>query len=387
MLIFDHKGKVNKMASINKRKEITAKKPYVLSYYDPVLCKWKKATYSDKQTAQEELLRWENIAHYHKTHNPVWEALYYQADDTITIQDVFEAYTNNVLSHKLNQLTITRYTAVMNSVAKIFSLETPVKNIRSMKRDGLIGWEIYKAERSKTCKRNGVNSYLRDLRNIFMWAKCNGGPQGQGMVNFEVITKNDKYHSSEVEELQIKVWKDEEIMTLFNHPGLSEFQLDLITLYFRTGARAKELLGYNYKNRNKELQWYHVDFDKREISILPKRKQSRKLAKQHPVVMEILRKWKDQGNERPLPFAYKKLRQIIREINDITGVQFTCHDLRRLKAQLAEEEFGDMQLAGYAIGDTTQSVVQRHYAPVSHATMDKINNSVESAFNRKIGEA
>jgi hypothetical protein len=58
-----------------------------------------------------------------------------------------------------------------------------------------------------------------------------------------------------------------------------------------------------------------------------------------------------------------------------------------LKAQLAEEENGDIQLAGYAIGDTTSSVVSKHYAPVSHATMDKINDSIDSAFNRKMGVA
>ena len=103
--------------------------------------------------------------------------------------------------------------------------------------------------------------------------------------------------------------------------------------------------------------------------------------------MDILRKWKDQENEKPLPFAYKKLRGLIADISSITGIDFTCHDLRRLKAQLAEEENGDIQLAGYAIGDTTQSVVSNHYAPVSHTTMDKINNSVDSAFNRKMGVA
>jgi len=54
---------------------------------------------------------------------------------------------------------------------------------------------------------------------------------------------------------------------------------------------------------------------------------------------------------------------------------------------LAEEENGDIQLAGYAIGDTTKSVVKNNYAPVSHTTMDRINNSVDDAFNRKMGVA
>tara|TARA_Y100001938_G_scaffold133783_1_gene193501 strand:- start:5390 stop:6517 length:1128 start_codon:yes stop_codon:yes gene_type:complete len=375
------------MASINKRSEKNAKKPYVLSYFDPVKGKWQKATFKHENDANEELRRWENIAHYHKTNNPIWHAMYYQADTAVTIHDVFDAYTTNVLDKKLNQLTSTRYTSVMNSVAAVFPLDTPIDNIRGTKKDGLLGWEIYKAHRSKTCKRNGINSYLRDLRNIFMWATTNGGSQGRGMVNFEVITKTDRYNASEVEDLEFKIWEDNEILSLFNHPKLSEFQRDILTLYTYTGARAKELVGYNYRNRKKELEWHHIDFNERTISLLPKRKKTRKLAKQHPIVMDILKKWKDEGKEKPLPFAYKKLNRIIKEINAITGIQFTCHDLRRLKAQLAEEENGDIQLAGYAIGDSTQSVVTKHYAPVSHATMDKINDSIDNAFNRKMGVA
>jgi integrase len=375
------------MASINKRREKNAKKPYVLSYFDPVKGKWQKATFQHENDANEELRRWENIAHYFKTNNPIWHAMYYQADVAVTIQDVFDSYTTNVLDTKLNQLTSNRYMSVMNSVAAVFPLDTPIDNIRGTKKDGLLGWEIYKAHRSKTCKRNGINSYLRDLRNIFMWATTNGGSQGRGMVNFEVITKTDRYNASEVEDLEFKIWEDNEILSLFNHPKLSEFQRDILTLYTYTGARAKELVGYNYRNRKKELEWHHIDFNERTISLLPKRKKTRKLAKQHPIVMDILRKWKDQGKEKPLPFAYNKLNRIIKEINAITKIQFTCHDLRRLKAQLAEEENGDIQLAGYAIGDSTQSVVTKHYAPVSHATMDKINDSIDNAFNRKIGVA
>ena len=375
------------MASINIRSEKNAKKPYVLSYFDPVKGKWQKATFQHEHDANEELRRWENIAHYHKTNNPIWHAMYFQTEETVTIQNVFDAFTANVLDKKTNMDTVEKYENVMNSVKPIFPLDTPVDNIRSMKENGLLGWEIYKSKRNETCTRNGINSYLRDLRHIFNWARVNGGSQGRGMVNFEVVTKNDKYNASEVNQVVFKVWTDEEILTLFNHADLSEFQKDLLTLYTYTGARATELLGYNYKRRDKVLEWHHVDFNERTISLLPKRKYSRKLAKQHPIVMDILRKWKEEGKEKPLPFGYKKLRGIIADINDITGIQFTCHDLRRLKAQLAEEENGDIQLAGYAIGDSTKSVVSKHYAPVSHATMDKLNDSIDNAFNRKMGVA
>ena len=375
------------MASIYKRKEPDRKSPFIVRYKDPITNLWKSEAWSTAVEAEESHQKWTLIETYRKNNNPAWKSLYQKADVIVTIQDVFDAFDENVLEAKLNQLTVNKYHNVMDSALEVFSSDTPVESIRGIKRDGKLGWEIYKAHRDQSFTRNGINSYLRDLRHIFMWALTNGGPQGRGMVSFEIITKSDKYNDSELPDTDFKIWEDQEIISLFNHPDLSDFHLDFLTIYTYTGARATELLGYNYLNRKKELQWHHIDFAERTISLLPKRTKSRKLAKQHPIVMEILRKWKDEGKERPLPFGYGKLRGIITEINELTGIKFTCHDLRRLKAQLAEEENGDIQLAGYAIGDSTKSVVSKHYAPVSHTTMDKINNSVDSAFNRKVGVA
>ena len=378
------------MASMYQRKD-KAKRAFVVRYKDPLSLKWKSESHSSKVKAQEAEQKWSLIETYRKNGNPAWKDMYYHQDQVVTIRDVFTAYEDNVLANKTNELTVKKYKAVMNSALDVFPEDTPVESIRGLTREMGVGrkqgWEIYKAHRDYTCSRHGINSYLRDLRNIFMWALANGGPQGRGMVNFEVLTKQDKYGVAEMPDLQFKVWTDDEIMNLFNHPGLSEFQYDMVTLYVYTGARAKELVGFNYLNREKELKWHHIDFNERTISLLPKRKKSRKLAKQHPIVMAILKKWKDEGNERPLPFSYEKMRNLIKDINAITGISFTWHDLRRLKAQLAEEENGDLRLAGYAIGDTSTAVVSKHYAPVSHSTMDKINDSVDLALNRKMGMA
>ena len=44
-------------------------------------------------------------------------------------------------------------------------------------------------------------------------------------------------------------------------PSLNEFQHDLLRLYLYTGARATELVGYDYLNRDNELQCHHIDFN------------------------------------------------------------------------------------------------------------------------------
>jgi integrase len=135
-------------------------------------------------------------------------------------------------------------------------------------------------------------------------------------------------------------------------------------------------------NRKKELHWHGVDFTERKILTLTKGKKSFESKRQHPRVMQILAKWKAQGFEAPLPFAYGKLRQYVNTMNEILGIEFTAHDLRRLKSQMSEAELNDIAYAAAAIGDTSTGMVSKHYAPQSDATMDKINNAVSDRLNR-----
>ena len=65
---------------------------------------------------------------------------------------------------------------------------------------------------------------------------------------------------------------------------------------------------------------------------------------------------------------------------------FTCHDLRRLKAQLAEVEFNDTKAAAAAIGDKTDAVVTTHYASTSLATQVMIDDRIDSRFNHIMGD-
>ena len=58
-------------------------------------------------------------------------------------------------------------------------------------------------------------------------------------------------------------------------------------------------------------------------------------------------------------------------MNKKTQIAFTCHDLRRLKAQLARRNESNAGAAGIAIGDSTESVVTTHYAPDTIETQRK----------------
>ena len=387
------------MASIHKRKNKTSKLPFFVSFKDPLTKKWDKAYFETENKANVFLQKHKTIEMCVKNNDPSWKLLYYKTDKAVTVGDVFTAYSENELPNKASELTIMKYQKVMQSVTGkldpvtgqlqdvIFAADTPLATLRGLTREmGIgrkMGWEIYKTQRSmQNCTRRGINSYLRDLRTIFMWAKSNGGAHGRGMIDFEVITISDRYKDSQLPEHKCKQWTNAEIKNLMTNPKLPEYLRELIDIYVYTGARATELLRYNYLNRKKELHWHGVDFTERKILTLTKGKKSFESKRQHPRVMQILAKWKAQGFEAPLPFGYGKLRQYVNTMNEILGIEFTAHDLRRLKSQMSEAELNDIAYAAAAIGDTSTGMVSKHYAPQSDATMDKINNAVSDRLNR-----
>ncbi len=373
-------------------KKSDTNKPYKLDYTDPTTGKRKRIGFKVKAQRDEEHLRWELIETYFKNNNPQWRKLYEENNTMYTVAEVFDAFRSNVLVNKASQLTINKYETVMKSFIDIIPDNTPVDKIRSLKRqlgvkthakdDGFRqGWEIYKTHREMAGRtRQGINSYLRDLRNIFMWAMQAGGSNGTGMVSFEVLTRQDKYTAAELNPIDIKIWTDKEIITL-DQCELTEQERDIITLYKFTGCRAKELIGRNYLNRDKELKWHHIDFENNTMLILEKRGKVRTKKYMDPEVRAIFRKYFIAGHERPLDIGYDKLNSIIKSVNKKTRIAFTCHDLRRLSAQLARRHDTGVEAAKVAIGDKTNSVVTTHYAPDSIHTQRMVNEQIRATYN------
>ena len=103
------------MASIYKRKEPDRKSPFIVRYKDPITNLWKSEAWSTAVEAEESHQKWTLIETYRKNNNPAWKSLYQKADVIVTIQDVFDAFDENVLEAKLNQLTVNKYHNVMDS--------------------------------------------------------------------------------------------------------------------------------------------------------------------------------------------------------------------------------------------------------------------------------
>ena len=362
------------MASLNPHNNI-----YRVSFRDPRDDKRKQRYFKTKEEAVIALGHWQTVELYAKN-NMNWRALLYNEEPQKTIDDIFTAYTNNVLSTLTNIDTIAKYKVCMNSCKKVFPGDTIASELRTITQKvmgvDVTGWTIYKhiMEYQHNRKRRGIDSYMKDLLHIFNWA------YEEELVDKRVMRKSDRYKKHELAPLTFKVWSNEEINYIFNHSDLSQEQKDIIWLFAITGVRANEFVGHNVRKPYKELHWHHIDFINNTMQLLQKRRQVRETASVHPTAIAILKKRFRTGTDRPLDMNYKELNAIIKEISSIVGIKFTCHDLRRMKAQVLRNETQDVKQASQGIGDKTTEVVHNHYAGTSLKEQQVINNTAYDAF-------
>ena len=335
---------------------------------------WSDEYHKDKEQAEIALSKYIYIENCIKSGSDDWKRIFY-GHETKTIQECFDFYQHQVLDEKLNADTERRYQCSMNSFLQIFSSNTSIASIRTMKRKvnnrNKIGIKIYKAEMSHLARRT-VNSNLRDIRTIFEYCRL------EDFITQDVVRRSDFYKPDDLPELNKKQWAPGELYALENDENIHEDDRDIIKLYYMTGCRASELMGYNYKNRDKEFHWHHVNFPSNEISIIGKRSKTRVKKYVSNEVMAILKKRKNKGYDRPIAMAYKRLRQTITRVNQITNISFTCHDLRRLNAQLVRT-VGGLETAAASLGNSSLNVVNNHYAGISDQEKIKAANDMMSA--------
>lgn len=337
---------------------------------------WKTAHFKNETEADQALAKHVYIENCLKNNSPDWKRVYF-GYETKTIKECFDFYQDQKLDDILNHLTEKRYQYVMKSFLECFDENTAVSHLRTTEKviDGrkLVGLKIYK-NHLKHLSRYTVNSNLRDLRAIFEYCR------EDDFISDEVIRKGDKYKDHELPATNKKKWSPNELAILENHPGISTFDREVISLYFFTGCRANEILGFNYLNRSKQLEWMHVDLKNNVMHVLEKKAKQRTEKYINDRVVAILKKWRKAGHEKPLPMGYDGLRNLISRVNLATGIDFTCHDLRRLYAQLARSE-GGLQQAAHALGNSSKKVTNDSYAGITFEEKVKAGKSMEKAHS------
>jgi integrase len=368
------------MASIFKRKD--RKKKYGVSYFDPHKQKRDQKLYYTKLEREQSFARWNLIELKYFNNDPSWRDMYEVHGDHITLKQLFHKFELNKIANIKDPATKAKYRSTMKSALDVYGENVFVHQIPTMERNGKIGWEIYKSEREIMGRaRTGINSYLNELQGFFDWAKR------RKLIDDDIIVKDDLFPENEIDAKQFKEWTNEEIELLHSHPGLNEYQKDMLFIYIYTGFRVNQLTGVNKAKPWQVLQWEHVNFDNGTVMIaINKRRKPkgyREPKRLHPSAMVILKKWKEAGLVQPIPMTYKMVRKMIREISDIISVEFTAHDLRRLNGQLAEEYFHSMEMASKSLGHTNTNVTKQHYASTSFSTQDYINDGVAKQLHHK----
>lgn len=371
------------MASMKKQSK---RKLYRVSYKHPVT--GHDSDYFDtKEAAAIALAHWQKIELLVKMELD-WESELHKDEKPITVQEIIDLHKNNVLANKDNIKTTRTTVTIYNSLLRVFPGDTIVQNIRTMTReiDGVkvAGWQIYKRHEEVILgrSRNGIDSYMNKMQIIFNWA------YDQDYILKPVMKKSDRYKLDEKPAVQFKTWTNVEIQALFKHDGLDQYQRDLILLFCLTGLRANELVGYNPSQEYKELHWKHIDFDNKAMNIQQKsKKRIRETIDVHDDVIAILRKWKDRGYARPLDYSYETLNRKRLEINEITGIEFTCHDLRRMKSQIARKEYHNIKDAAKAIGDKSTQVIVNHYAGETVEEQRHRNKGIANQLYEIVGQS
>ena len=360
--------------------------PYLVTFNHPVTGKRKRISFKTEREQEDAFRKYDQIEYLKRT-NQDWRKEWNEDETVVTIKDVFDLFRDTYLSDIDNYNTVRKYNQVLNTVTEVFPETTPVEMIRGLDRymgvGKRTGWGIYKAHREAMGRsRRGINSYLGDIRTAFEFARNNGGKDGNGLITFNPIKNGrmgDKFKESELQPLKVFEWTTANIQRLFNNEALPEYHRELVTVYALIGVRATELAGFNAGERDKELHWHHVDLVKGEIMLWVGKQGSnarRKRAPLHPEVVKIFKKWKEVDKfDRPIPHAYRWIWTVMNEIKQIIGLEFTNHDLRRLKAQLTEKKTHSDTAAAYAIGDKSVEMVKSHYAPVSMDTQRYLNDA------------
>ena len=360
--------------------------PYLVTFNHPVTGKRKRISFKTEREQEDAFRKYDQIEYLKRT-NQDWRKEWNEDEKVVTIKDVFDLFRNTYLTDIGNYNTVRKYNQVLNTVTEVFPETTPVEMIRGLDRymgvGKRTGWGIYKAHREAMGRsRRGINSYLGDIRTAFEFARNNGGKDGNGLITFNPIKNGrmgDKFKESELQPLKVFEWTTGNIQRLFNNEALPEYHRELVTVYALIGVRATELAGFNANERNKELHWHHVDLVKGEIMLWVGKQGSnarRKRAPLHQEVVKIFKKWKEVDKlDRPIPHAYRWIWTMMNEVKQITGLDFTNHDLRRLKAQLTEKMTHSDTAAAYAIGDKSVEMVKSHYAPVSMDTQRYLNDA------------
>ena len=343
------------MAKIKKINRY-GKNKYQLDYIHPTTGKRKRPSFDNKQEAEAMKSRITLINDMRKSgFKDVFIDNVIGYNDINTLDELWNWYSKN-MTDNLDFKTIKRYKNVIDSFFSVFGKDANVTGLRKFDINGLMGINIYKQYRlNQGMSKHTINSELSMMK-----VMCNAALE-EDMIDINPIHKKDSF--KKLTKKPKKIWNlPIELKTLMSNPCLTEFHRDLVTLYIVTGARRAEFVGIISRQPYKEFHWEHVLWDQNAVMVWRKKAIDRTRVPMPKTAMDILKKWYSQGKLSPIPHNGNYVWRKMKEISQITGISFSCHDLRRLSGQILVKDSKSKELAQEFYGHSDMSVTEDSYA-------------------------
>lgn len=200
---------------------------------------------------------------------------------------------------------------------------------------------------TRTMKPVSVNSYVRNLRQIWTWA-----------VNMGYATENvwKKIKPLKFQQPEVRVLSKKECSSMLKTADLlyPEYA-DLFRFYLLTGMRLSEALG---------LTWEDIDFHAKEISLTRTKTKFNRRVMMLPETSAILKR----RSSLPRPFEYKDrwIKRIFKTIVTKSGIKYaTIQDLRATTYSHLVSIGTPQALVRKIIGHTGDRIGQVHYFNMS----------------------
>jgi len=343
------------MAKIKKINRY-GKNKYQLDYIHPTTGKRKRPSFDNKQEAEAMKSRITLINDMRKSgFKDVFIDNVIGYNDINTLDELWNWYSKN-MTDNLDFKTIKRYKNVIDSFFSVFGKDANVTGLRKFDINGLMGINIYKQYRlNQGMSKHTINSELSMMK-----VMCNAALE-EDMIDINPIHKKDAF--KKLTKKPKKIWDlPTELETLMSNPCLTEFHRDLVTLYILTGARRAEFVGIISRQPYKEFHWEHVLWDQNAVMVWRKKAVERTRIPMPKTAMDILKKWYNQGESSPIPHNGNYVWKKMNEVSQITGISFSCHDLRRLSGQILVKDSKSKELAQEFYGHSDMSVTEDSYA-------------------------
>ena len=280
--------------------------------------------------------------------------------NSVTVQYVFDSFLNHYLNlcsqKKRSHKSLKRHEFSLKKFLEVFPGTTPVSSLIVAVVDGVVHNPMQKFnDHYDYHSPSGINNNLQGISSAFNWAKRNKIISATPVAVREVVKKK-----------KVHILTDEEIRTVM-HTEIDQDTKNLFILYLSTGARKIEILKDN-------LTWDDIDWQRKEINLLRKNDERHTIVV-NDMVLSILAGYKHRSH--PIPFGASYVDKRIIELRKLSGVYFTCHDIRRAAGALLVRSGVRLAKVSKWMNHKDIKITYDHYYDIIDTERENIANKLE----------